>query len=76
MAVHTVHPAGLSPFIGAVVRENFCPAMMPACEGGEAMRYRANPPWKGWHRLSDDLPDQEGTEGALYFGLADCTETG
>lgn len=74
LAVHTVHPKGLTPFIGAVVRENFCPAVMPSCETNTAMRYRANPPWKGWHRLSDDLPDQEGTDGALYFGLADCAE--
>lgn len=68
----TSHAAGLHPFVGVVVRENFCPAVMPACDPARAMRYRAHPPSNGWRLLSDDVPGEPGVEGALYFGLADC----
>lgn len=72
LPLHTEHPADRSPFVGAVVRANFCPALLPSCGPERAMRFRASPPSKGWHQLSQDLPDEPGTDGALYFGLADC----
>ena len=74
--LQTSHAPNLHPFVGAVVRENFCPAVMPACEGEpeRAMRYKPEPPSKGWHPLSQALPGSPGTPGVLYFGLADCDE--
>lgn len=75
-SLQTSHAAGLYPFVGAKVRANFCPALMPTCGPARAMRFRASPPSKGWHLLADDLPDSPGTDGALYFGLADCAPAG
>jgi len=72
LPVHSEHTPELYPFVGAIVRENFCPAVMPSCDPARAMRYRPVPEGKGWHLLSEDLPDEPGTDGALYFGLADC----
>lgn len=76
--LQTSHAPGLHPFVGAMVRSNFCPAVMPLCEGEpeNAMRYKPEAPSKGWHPLSQTLPGSPGTSGALYFGFADCTETG
>lgn len=76
LPIKTTHAPTLSPFVGAVVHADFCPAVMPACEGDpkRAMRYKPKPPSKGWHPLSQTLPGSPGTPGALYFGLADCDE--
>lgn len=76
--LQTSHAPDLYPFVGAMVRSNFCPAVMPPCEGEpeNAMRYKPEAPSKGWHPLSQTLPGSPGTPGALYFGLADCTEAG
>ena len=72
--LQTSHVAGLYPFVGATVRPNFCPAVMPLCGGAHAMRYRSLPP-EGWTTLSADVEGAPGTQGTLYFGLADCVAT-
>lgn len=73
LPVATSHTKDSTPIVGAVARKNLCPAVMPLCEDVKALRYRAQEPAMGWHPLSETLPGNMGTNGTLYFGLADCS---
>lgn len=63
LPITTVHAAGLYPVVGARVRSNLCPVLMPYCDDMRVLEY-AQGTW------TNDVP------GQLYYGLADCAVTG
>lgn len=55
----TMHLAGLYPIVGARMRSNVCPLLMPWCDPSRSLVHDAS----GWGEQS---------AGQLYFGLSDC----
>lgn len=55
----TTHVAGLYPIVGARLRSNVCPLLMPWCDHTRSIAHDEN----GW---------EEQEAGQLYFGLSDC----